>query len=37
MWLSISVVLIPASQHGIRAYVNDYLGSSGVGIHKYDV
>ena len=25
---SISMVLIPASQHGIRAKVNDYLGSS---------
>ena len=24
-----------ASQLGIRAYVNDYLGSSGVGIYKY--
>ena len=24
-----------ASQLGIRALVNDYLGSSGVGIHKY--
>ena len=28
MGLVISVVLIPASQHGIRAKVNDYLGSS---------
>ena len=25
------------SQLGIRAYVNDYLGSSNVGIHKYDL
>ena len=24
-----------ASQLGIKAKVNDYLGSSGVGIHKY--
>ena len=28
MGVSISLVLIPASQHGIRAKVNDYLGSS---------
>ena len=26
---------IRASQLGIRVEVNDYLGSSGVGIHKY--
>ena len=28
MGVVISLVLIPASQHGIRAKVNDYLGSS---------
>ena len=28
MGVSISLVLIPASQLGIRAKVNDYLGSS---------
>ena len=28
MWVSISLVLIPASQLGIKAKVNDYLGSS---------
>ena len=28
VWVSISLVLIPASQLGIRAKVNDYLGSS---------
>ena len=31
----ISLVLIPASQLGIRAKVNDYLGSSGLGIHEF--
>ena len=28
MWISISLVLIPASQLGIRAKVNDYLRNS---------
>ena len=28
MWVSIGLVRIPASQLGIRAKVNDYLGSS---------
>ena len=28
VWVSISLVLIPASQFGIRAKVNDYLGST---------
>ena len=28
------MILIPTSQLGIRAEVNDYLGSSNVGIHK---
>ena len=28
MWVSISLVMILASQLGIRAKVNDYLGSS---------
>ena len=35
MGVFISMVLIPASQLGIRAQVNDYLGSSGLGIHKF--
>ena len=35
MGVVISVVLIPASQLGIRAKVNNYLGSSGLGIHKF--
>ena len=35
MGVSISLVLILASQLGIRAKVNDYLGSSGFGIHKF--
>ena len=33
--LSIGPLGFKASQLGIRAWVNDYLGSSGVGIHKY--
>ena len=35
MGVVISVVLILASQVGIRAKVNDYLRSSGLGIHKF--
>ena len=35
MGVVISLVLIPALQLGIKAYVNDYLGSSGLGIHKF--
>ena len=35
MGVVISLVLIPASQLGIRVKVNDYLGSSGLGIHKF--
>ena len=37
MGVFISLVLIPASQLGIRAYVNDYLRSSGLGIHKFSL
>ena len=35
--MSISIVLIPASQLGIRTYVNDYLGSSSLGIHEFSL
>ena len=35
MGVVISVGLILASQVGIIAKVNDYLGSSGLGIHKF--
>ena len=36
--MSISIVLIPASQLGIRAYVYEYLGLDGHGLdHAYIV